>query len=123
MKAIEKQLEEIKRHFTKDHDAKAAKRKLKAIPAKIKKAAASMKKHSEHGKMWEVHEHTLQRKLQEVQDFISANPNASKTTKQVAQSKVKSASKKDNKNMKKDAMNDVQIQGTSYLAEKWEQQN
>jgi hypothetical protein len=70
MKSIEKLLHEIQREFEKSNDAKAANKKLNAIPAQIKKAIATMKKDEKHGKIWETHLHTLNRKLREIREYI-----------------------------------------------------
>jgi len=54
----------------KNHDARAAHKKLDAIPSQIKRVVAEMRKNEEHGKIWETHKHTLHRKLNEVRKYI-----------------------------------------------------
>lgn len=80
MKCLEKQLHQIKREFKKNHDQDEALRKLKALEPKIKALIARMKKSEKHGKMWEVHEHTLNRKLREIRDYVQ-NYSENKTVK------------------------------------------
>lgn len=70
MKVLEKDLKKIKQEFKKSGDTQAANEKLDAIPARIKKIIAEMKAHELHGKMWEVHEHTLNRKLREAREYV-----------------------------------------------------
>jgi len=70
MKSIENDLYKIKQDFKKNHDAAAAHAKLEAMPAMIKSVVAEMKKSENHGKLWETHEHTLNRKLREVREFV-----------------------------------------------------
>lgn len=72
MKAIEKELREIKQTLQKDQDVKTARKQLKTIPTKIKKAVDEMKALEEHGKMWKVYEHTLHKKLDRVKKFVAS---------------------------------------------------
>jgi len=65
-----------KKSFKATGDVKAAERKLKTIPAQIKKAAACMQKGEEHGTMWKRHEHRLKEQLQEVRDIVNGKRNA-----------------------------------------------
>lgn len=82
MKNLEKDLKKIKQEFKKSGDAQIANKKLSAIPAQIKKIVAELKAHEVHGKMWEVHEHTLNRKLREVREYVtSSNKAVSKKSK------------------------------------------
>jgi len=73
MKSIENDLYKIKQDFKKNHDSSAAHAKLEAIPAKIKSSVAEMKKNENYGKLWETHEHTLNRKLREVREYVKNN--------------------------------------------------
>lgn len=70
MKSIEKELRNIQRDFDKSGDAAAANQRLNCIPAQIKQVIAAMKQNEEHGKIWETHEHTLNRKLKEARVHI-----------------------------------------------------
>jgi len=76
MHKIERELDKIKKSFKATGDVKAAERKLKTIPAQIKKAAACMQKGEEHGTMWKRHEHRLKEQLQEVRDIVNGKRNA-----------------------------------------------
>ena len=76
MKSIEAQLRKIKRQFQKDHNASQALEQLKALEPKIKSVIANMKKNEQHGKMYEVHEHTLQRKLKKVREYVKSHTKA-----------------------------------------------
>jgi len=73
MKSIEKELRNIRRAFDKSGDAAAANERLSCIPAQIKQVVADMKKHEVHGKIWETHEHTLNRKLKEARAHVKHN--------------------------------------------------
>ena len=74
MKSIEKELRNVRRDFDKSGDAAAANERLSCIPAQIKQVIAAMKQNEEHGKIWETHEHTLNRKLKEARAHIKRNP-------------------------------------------------
>ncbi len=73
MKSIEKELRNIRRDFDKSGDAAAANERLSCIPAQIKQVIADMKKNEVHGKIWETHEHTLNRKLKDARAHIKSN--------------------------------------------------
>jgi len=70
MKCLEKQIHKIKRAFQKNHNKQEALEKLRALEPKIKALIARLKKSEQHGKMWEVHEHTLNRQLRDVRKFV-----------------------------------------------------
>lgn len=71
MKKIEKALRNVQRKFDEGElDRKAALKELKSLEAKIKKLSTRMEKDENHGKMSEVHTHTLQRKLDEARKHV-----------------------------------------------------
>jgi len=73
MKSIERELHNVRRDFDKSGDAAAANERLSCIPAQIKQVIASMKNNEVHGKIWETHEHTLNRKLKEARAHVKRN--------------------------------------------------
>ena len=70
IKCIEADLHKIKRAFQKNHNKEEALEHLRALEPRIKALIASLKKSEVHGKMWETHEHTLNRKLREVREYV-----------------------------------------------------
>lgn len=76
MKKIEREISQILKSFRKDNDADKANSKLDAVAPKIKRAVAKMKKSEEHGSMWEVHQHTLERKLREARAYVTKHAKA-----------------------------------------------
>ena len=70
MKCLQRQLHKIKRAFEKNHNREEALAKLEALEPKIKALIARLKKSEQHGKMWEIHEHTLNRQLRDIREFV-----------------------------------------------------
>lgn len=73
MKKLEHEISQVVAQFKKDKDADHACNELDKIAQKIKKDVAQMKKEEEHGQMWKVHQHTLERKLRNARNFIKKN--------------------------------------------------
>lgn len=71
MKSIEHCLNKIRQDFEKSGDAAAANKALKQVEKDIKKCVSELKAKEKHGKMYEVHQHTLERKLEEVRNFVN----------------------------------------------------
>lgn len=76
MHTIEKELDEIRKNFKTDSNVQTANKKLKKIPAKIKKAVAQLQKDELHGTMWKRHQHKLEEKLAEVRHMVDGKKNA-----------------------------------------------
>lgn len=70
MKCIEADLNKIKREFEKDHNAERAHEELDKMNHRIKRAVQDMKEQENAGRMYETHEHTLNRKLKEVRKYV-----------------------------------------------------
>ena len=70
MKCIEAELHKVRREFKKSGDRGVALEKLRALESRIKALVSRLKKSEKHGKMWETHEHTLNRKLREAREQV-----------------------------------------------------
>jgi len=70
MKSIESELRKIQRDFKKSGDRKEALERLRALEPRIKELIARLKQSEKHGKIWETHEHTLNRKLREARQYV-----------------------------------------------------
>jgi hypothetical protein len=70
MKCIESELRKIRRDFRKSNDRQQALDRLRALEPRIKALIARLKNSEEHGKIWETHEHTLNRKLRETREYV-----------------------------------------------------
>jgi hypothetical protein len=70
MKCIERDLRQIRRDFKKSGDRKEALERLRALEPRIKELIARLKQSEKHGKIWETHEHTLNRKLREARQYV-----------------------------------------------------
>jgi len=78
MKCIETDLNKIKREFEKDNNAERANQELDKINHRIKRAVQDMKDQEQAGRMYETHEHTLNRKLKEVRKYVKDHAAKSK---------------------------------------------
>ena len=101
MKTIENELHSIKREFERTHDAKAAHKKLEHIPAQIKDVVAQLKAEEKRGRsweprLWETHEHTLNRKLKNVREYISHRSKQNENAKKQQTTPAKKHSSKKN---------------------------
>lgn len=76
MSLIEKDLKRIKKACVKPCDAKKAMDELKVIEDRVKKLIKNLKQSEKHGAMWEVHEHTLNRKVRETREYIEKKAQA-----------------------------------------------
>ncbi len=95
MHSIEDELHSIRHDFKENGDVSAANKRLDCIPAQIEQVVADMKNHEVHGKMWEVHEHTLNRKLRSARKLVNKSHEASeKPTKKSKSEKKRTASEK-----------------------------
>jgi len=70
MKCIERELRQIRRDFKKSGNRKEALERLRALEPRIEKLIACLKQSEKHGKIWETHEHTLNRKLRETRQYV-----------------------------------------------------
>jgi len=96
MKTIENELHSIKREFERTHDAKAAHKKLEHIPAQIKDVVAQLKAEEKRGRSWEPNEHTLNRKLKNVREYISHRSKQNENAKKQQTTPAKKHSSKKN---------------------------
>jgi len=71
MKKIEKDLKRIRQEFKKSNNRQKALQELKKIETRVKAFIKHLKVSEKHGSMWEVHEHTLNRKLKEARECIN----------------------------------------------------
>jgi len=72
MKDIEKEIAKVRQQFKKNGDSSIAIKQLKNLERRVAKLVAKMKKDEVHGKMWEIHQHTLERKIKEAREFVAA---------------------------------------------------
>lgn len=70
MKQIECDLHQVRHKFDQSGNREQAMAKLESIQVRIEQLVTRMKQSEEHGKMWEIHEHTLNRKLDALRKYI-----------------------------------------------------